>query len=185
MILQFRQQLNQWYREAQTHFDSTTILSILLKGDIEGFKADFKHAFEKCASYHDFTKESKENVYDVFALGVFVGSLQLAYQCIESNRESGYGRFDLSIIPVSKAAGNVAVIIEFNAVKMEINLKDEAIKALNQITERKYNSQTPRWCNEINHYGISFYRKSCHIVARKFKRHPTAVNQWDMIHTDA
>jgi len=150
---------------------------MMLNGDVDGFKSAFQAAFERTVSYHDFTNQSNEKVCHVFALGLFVGSLQLRYHCIQSNRESGYGRFDLSIVPNERFT-DLAIIIEFKAATSEDKMSQAAEEALDQIVKRKYNTDIPDWCKRVDHYGIAFHRKSCYIEQQRLMRSPNEPNQW-------
>lgn len=55
---------------------------------------------------------------------------------VESNRESGYGRFDLAIIP--KDVAKAGVIMEFKVASSEADMAAKAKEALQQIEEREY-----------------------------------------------
>lgn len=55
---------------------------------------------------------------------------------IESNRESGYGRFDLAIFP--KVPGKSGVLMEFKAAGQDTQLKAKAEEALRQIENQQY-----------------------------------------------
>lgn len=67
-------------------------------------------------SYHDIPEDEPEKSYHLFVLGLLV-VLGNRY-AIRSNRESGYGQYDIMLIP--KNLSNVGIIIEF---KKKINLK--------------------------------------------------------------
>jgi hypothetical protein len=60
---------------------------------------------------------------------------------VESNRESGYGRYDVALVPTDGAAGtDPAVIIEFKVFdpRREETLEDTVARALAQIEEKGY-----------------------------------------------
>ena len=52
---------------------------------------------------------------------------------VESNRESGYGRFDLALLPVNEKY--YGVILEFKRADDEAHLEAKALEALAQIDE--------------------------------------------------
>ncbi len=62
-------------------------------------------------SYHDFSGEP-EKVYHAFALGMLVW-LSGKYE-IKSNRESGYGRYDLALTPHDP--GKQGIVMEFKRI---------------------------------------------------------------------
>ncbi|MBO6114718.1 MAG: PD-(D/E)XK nuclease domain-containing protein [Lachnospiraceae bacterium] len=89
---------------------------------------------------------------------------------IKSNRESGYGRYDVVLEPKNK--NDVAVIIEFKVYDREYDkendLKDTAANALAQINENQYAADLiAQGISEerILKYGFAFQGKKCLIVA--------------------
>ena len=79
-------------------------------------------------SYFDL-KANLEWVYHVLTLGLILGA---GFKCT-SNKESGYGRYDL----LAEGEG-FAAILEFKAAKTKRGLAKEARDALAQIDEQKY-----------------------------------------------
>ena len=82
-------------------------------------------------------KAEPERFYHGFVLGLMV-DLQTDY-VITSNRESGFGRYDVMIEPKNPKEG-VAVIMEFKVFneRREKTLEDTVAAALNQIEEKQY-----------------------------------------------
>ncbi|HAG70066.1 MAG TPA: hypothetical protein DCL38_08835, partial [Lachnospiraceae bacterium] len=81
-------------------------------------------------------KKEPERFYHGFVLGLMVDKAK--DYVVKSNRESGFGRYDVVMEP--KDAGNVAVIMEFkvrNESKGEKTLEDTAENALKQIEEKR------------------------------------------------
>lgn len=77
---------------------------------------------------------------------------------VESNRESGYGRFDLALLPVN--AKYYGVILEFKRAASERDLEAEALAALAQIEDLSYLSEfEKRRVDNVWKYGIAFYGK--------------------------
>ena len=77
---------------------------------------------------------------------------------IESNRESGYGRFDIAFFPLKENAPGV--ILELKAAKSEEELEAKAREALEQIASKAYNTDLARQgVKEIWSYGIAFCGK--------------------------
>ena len=84
---------------------------------------------------------------------------------IRSNRESGYGRCDVMMIP--RETGQPAVILEFklfSARRGEKTLEDTAANALKQIEQKEYDAELidqgiPR--EQILKYGFAFRGKEC------------------------
>ena len=82
---------------------------------------------------------------------------------IQSNRESGYGRFDLALFPKTKDLPGV--LMEFKSAKSEEDLQREAEKAQQQMLERGYSASMKDagveriWC-----YGIAFFGKQVFVT---------------------
>ena len=134
-------------------FDNLFIF--LLKGDAERFSWQLKDILQKFVSTWDTA--NKESFYHGFMLGMSVLFLNQDY-VVESNRESGYGRFDLAIFP--KDATKSGVIMEFKAAVREDELENKAQDALQQIADKKYDTEfTKRGIRKVWKYGIAFYGK--------------------------
>ena len=104
-------------------------------------------------SYHD----TDERGYHNYILGIFSLFINDAKFIIRSNRESGFGRFDLMI---KDKAYNKGIIIEFKVTKDD--LEESALKALNQIEEKKYYLDlVNEGYKEILKYAIVFEGKQC------------------------
>ena len=83
---------------------------------------------------------------------------------VVSNRESGYGRFDIAIFPGPKQS--VGALLEFKVADSEGELPERAKEALLQIKDNKYISEfEQRGVKEVWQYGIAFCGKKCHIEA--------------------
>lgn len=84
---------------------------------------------------------------------------------VSSNKESGYGRFDIELIPINKI--NPGFIFEFKKGNNENNLKELANVALKQIDEMKYDTNMKKdGIREIIKIGIAFYKKKAIIVSK-------------------
>jgi hypothetical protein len=109
----------------------------LADGDVEKFLEGLRHFMLTSTSYHDLHSESQ---YHMLMLGIL--SILKEYYMILSNRESGLGRFDISLAPYD-ARKNLGIVIEF---KREDEGKDlefyqkRAKEALEQIKEKKYDT---------------------------------------------
>ena len=87
-------------------------------------------------SYMDVGVNTAENFYHAFVLGMLVGLKDTYY--VNSNRESGMGRYDIMLEPQDKNANSF--IMEFKVLEdMEENtIEDTIANAKKQIEERKY-----------------------------------------------
>ena len=87
-------------------------------------------------SYLDVGENTAENFYHAFVLGMLVGLKDTYY--VNSNRESGLGRYDIMLEPKEKSAN--AFIMEFKVLyDLEENTIEETIaNAKKQIEEKQY-----------------------------------------------
>ena len=87
-------------------------------------------------SFMDVGKNTAENFYHAFVLGMLV-SLRNTYY-VNSNRESGIGRYDIMLEPKDKN-GN-SFIMEFKVFKQgkEDTIEDTIANAKKQIEEKQY-----------------------------------------------
>lgn len=101
--------------------------------------------------------------YHGFVLGLLVDNAK--NYMLKSNRESGYGRYDVVMEP--KNADDVAVIIEFKVLNErhgEKSLEDTVKHALQQIEDKKYETallQRGISKQNILKYGFAFYGEKC------------------------
>lgn len=83
---------------------------------------------------------------------------------IRSNRESGYGRFDIQLFPQNN--GDPGFIFEFKHGKNADELEQLAEDALRQIEEQKYDTDMIAFgVNKVIKIGIAFHGKKA--VVRK------------------
>ena len=77
---------------------------------------------------------------------------------MRSNRESGYGRYDLAAIPLAKQGPGF--VLEFKVADNEDAMEAKAQEALRQITARDYDAGfRARGVATVLHYGIAFCGK--------------------------
>jgi hypothetical protein len=131
--------ISKWFKEKIGNEEYDSLLESLTSGNIELFKKNFSEFVLNSFSYFDVTEKAPEGAYQMFVLGMLSG-LDADYN-IKSNREVGYGRADLILIP--KDINKLGIIIEFkkfNKNKDE-NLEKTAEIALSQIEEKKYDQE--------------------------------------------
>ena len=105
--------------------------------------------------------DAPERFYHGFVLGLMV-ELADRYE-ITSNRESGFGRYDIQLVP-REGAGLDPMIIEFKVRKplREASLEETVAAALAQIRDKNYDaSLIDRGFEKerIRHYGFAFEGK--------------------------
>jgi len=112
-------------------------------------------------SYHDFGGEP-EKVYHALVAGLLIWITDTHE--IKSNRESGYGRYDIMIIP--KDSRQTGYVIEFKTVDKEDNeTVDTAVQtALAQIEEKKYETELlERGIENIKKLAVVFNGKDVYV----------------------
>ena len=134
--LLFKQIVNEWFRNKVPGNDLRLILNDLVTLKLDEFKKKFKVLVEEMFSFMDVGKNTAENFYHAFVLGMLVGLKDSYY--VNSNRESGFGRYDIMLEPKDKN-GN-SFIMEFKVLKNgeEKTLKETIENAKKQIEEKKY-----------------------------------------------
>ena len=105
-------------------------------------------------------KTQPERFYYGFVLGL-LADLRERYQ-IRSNRESGYGRYDVMLMPLNQQ--DKAIVIEFKVHEPdeESSLQDTVQSALDQIKEKNYDAELLAQgisADRICHYGFAFEGK--------------------------
>lgn len=144
-------------------------IQALLKCDVKAMNVYMNEiALATFSSFDSGTQPSQwrqpERFYHGFVLGL-LADLRDRY-LLRSNRESGYGRYDVMLIP--KEQQEPAVVIEFKVYDPdeEQSLQETAQRALQQIREKKYDTELldqgirP---DDIYHYGFAFEGKKVYI----------------------
>ncbi len=136
--LMFKNIIKGWFGNVTDYND---FVKALLLGDVEAMNEYMNRVACETFSFFDTGKRvskrtEPERFYHGFVLGLMV-ELENRYR-ITSNRESGFGRYDIMLEPKQEA--DAAIIIEFKVYnpKREKTLEDTLQSALNQIEEKKY-----------------------------------------------
>ena len=137
--LMFQNMIRNWFMDAEGDYNE--FIKALLLGDIKAMNAYMNRVALNVFSYFDTGKRPSgaepERFYHGFVLGLIV-DLQGRY-LITSNRESGFGRYDVVLEPRNPAQDD-ALILEFKVHEPEdeATLKDTVAAALTQIEEKQY-----------------------------------------------
>ncbi len=163
----FRKMVKGWFA-SDTELYCNEFIKALLNDNIKKMNTFMnKVALNTFSSFDSGNKPSEqtepERFYHGFVLGMVV-NLSGIYK-ITSNRESGYGRYDVMLKPLDK--NEKAFIFEFKVLdsdENEITLEDTLANAHIQIVEKQYEAELisegfkPE---QIRKYGFAFQGKKC------------------------
>jgi hypothetical protein len=145
-----------------TELKTSILIKALESGDIKKFEKTLGEIMVNMLSHFDLNSEM-EKIYQVFMIGL-VGFLMGKYEII-SNNESGYGRYDLAMIPIK--SNEKAYLMEFKISKTEKGMTLKAEEALKQIDEKKYDMRLKaRGIKNILKIGIAFYGKKVKVFSK-------------------
>ena len=132
----FRGIVRDWFNNKVIGNNLKSILKDLVQLNLIEFEKKFKVLVKEMFSYMDVGENTAENFYHAFVLGMLVGLKDSYY--VNSNRESGFGRYDIMLEPKDKN-GN-SFIMEFKVMEdmEEKTLEDTIENAKKQIEEKGY-----------------------------------------------
>lgn len=147
-----------WFRDKVIGNDLISILKDLTTLNLKEFEKKFEVLVKEMFSYMDVGENIAENFYHAFVLGMLVGLRDTYY--VNSNRESGYGRYDIMLEPRDKNANSF--IMEFKVLedKEEKTINDTIENAKKQVKEKKYEENLlERGFNNITKIVFAFKGK--------------------------
>ena len=152
----YKEIIIEYFRQYKREVDKNELYKSLLSKDADGFANQITDLLSKSISYYDST----EQFYHGLISGLLSGNI---YYEVESNRESGNGRYDLILYQQDKFIN--AIILEFKVCKKSEEIDEAAKRALEQINERGYETEAKkRRYRNIIKYGIAFKGKMCYAV---------------------
>lgn len=152
-----------WFQNTRSNYNA--FIKAMLCGNIKEMNAYMNEvALATFSSFdtgsHPSGRTQPERFYHGFVLGLLV-ELRDQYE-VRSNRESGYGRYDVMLIPRQK--NQLAFVLEFKVydAQEELKLEDTVQSALVQIEDKDYDTELVERGiskSKIRHYGFAFEGK--------------------------
>ncbi len=164
-VSMFSNMFKGWFDSDSSNYGE--FVQALLKGRLREMNIYMNDVALSTFSYFDVgtqpsERSQPERFFHGFVLGLLV-ELRDIYE-IKSNRESGYGRYDVMLVPKGDDRKDNAIIMEFKVYDSydESTLEDTAQSALRQIEEKNYDAELIARGIEkerIRHYGFAFEGK--------------------------
>ena len=161
--LMFFNMVRGWFKSVKVDYND--FVKALMLGDVDAMNEYMNNVTLNIFSYFDTGKqaseEKPERFYHGFVLGLMV-DLQGRY-VVTSNRESGFGRYDVMLEPKNPAQDR-AFILEFKVFnsRREKSLEDTVASALEQIDNKQYEADLVARgipAENIRKYGFAFEGK--------------------------
>ena len=165
-ISMFTNMFKGWFGRSLSNYNA--FVKALIQGDVDAMNYYMQRVCMATFSYFDVGSGQgadcePERFYHGFVLGLMADQADI-YET-RSNRESGFGRYDVMLIPRDrKRQGLPAVIMEFKVhnSRQEADLEATVQAALSQIEEKNYDAELLGRGFEkeqIRHYGFAFKGK--------------------------
>ena len=165
ILFMFRKMILRWFTPAKR--ETNEFIKALINGDVESMNAYMNKVTLKTISYFDSGNSPSDEEPERFFHGLVLGLMvdQIENYIITSNRESGYGRYDIMLEPIDKSnEKQPGIVIEFKVInpKKEKTLEETVEAALNQIEDKGYDAELVKRGvkkENIHHYGFAFKGK--------------------------
>lgn len=166
----FRNLIKNWFVKQKRAYNE--FVAALLKADVKLMNIYMNQITSRIISYFDSGNSPSVNEPERFYHGLVLGllvELRDRYT-VKSNRESGYGRYDIMLEP-KDALKDDGIIIEFKVLddSEEKTLHDTANNAIKQITDMNYAAELMEKglpAERIHFYGFAFQGKNVLILGK-------------------
>ena len=166
-MLMFENMIEDWFTEEESAYGN--FKEALLAGDLDYMNQFMNQVALQTFSSFDTGKKPSEELeperfYHGFVLGLIADQTDI-YE-IRSNRESGFGRYDVMMVPKEREKTKIpAIILEFKVKnnKKEQTLEENSTVITSADQRKKYDAELlargiPK--EKIRHYGFAFEGKN-------------------------
>jgi hypothetical protein len=151
--------IRQWFDQKWRAKELTPFYNAVREGDAAAVGTMLSDALLETVSFYDY----KESYYHGFLAGLLRG---IDSHIAKSNRESGLGRSDLVLMPLS--IRSAVIIFELKVASDASQLEPLCEDALRQIEERAYDADArAEGYTRFLYYGAAFYKKDVLLRCRK------------------
>ena len=153
----YKNKVREWFTQCVERQDLTGLIKAFENGGCEEASEIITTQLMETISFYDY----REDYYHGFLAGLLKNSRGYV---IKSNRESGNGRYDLTLKTKRIRKGR-AIILEFKVADKIDKLEKGCIEALEQIEKLHYdNDIIEEGYTDILKYGLCFYKKECFVM---------------------
>ncbi len=157
IIYIYKNTIREWSLRYLEKQDLSGLVQAFENGDCETASGIITEQLLDTISFYDY----KEDYYHGFLAGLL---RNISGYIVKSNRESGLGRYDLTI-KTKRIRRGKAIILELKTAENIDGLEKGCIKALEQIERLHYDSDiTEEGYTDILKYGLCFYKKECLVM---------------------
>ncbi len=160
--IMFLRMFRDWFRSRGNGYES--FVGALIHGDVEQMNYYMNKIALASFSYFDIGGQEPEKFYHGFVLGLMAE--QTENYILKSNRESGFGRYDVLMLPKKETLPVIIMEFKVRNSTREKTLEDTVQTALAQIKEKNYDAEVLSLGiskERIFHYGFAFEGKTVRI----------------------
>ncbi len=156
-----------WFNSTAANYNR--FISSMVSNDIEAMNLYMNRVALETFSYFDVGGSGQDSEPEKFYHGFVLGLMadQNDNYEVRSNRESGFGRYDVMLIPKKEKLPAIVMEFKVHNPNREKSLSDTAGTALRQIDEKNYDAELlDRGIEkeQIRHYGFAFEGKKVLIM---------------------
>jgi hypothetical protein len=149
--------IRDWVQEVGSSDRVKQLLTAVREADSYEFEEALGHFSLQIFSYHDVKQPRPERFYHAFILGLLV-NLGGEYEVL-SNRESGYGRYDIRLRPFDPSRTAIVMELKSPRVRRGETVEDAVAAALKQLRAKRYATNLLGLGYQVAQWAIGVYGK--------------------------